>query len=395
MKSAVTAMILITTLLVVACGDETEPAARDDPTPTATASAPTMTATLAPPTAASTAVPTDCDEGRLTSGFLILGERESVPGCVEADGVTGTGSRRYELNLPPGPYNQSELAAATEFERPTLVYKLVNRETSVEALAFVVTMATKYSNPPVLRGDSAKPVAFLPGRGVIIDRTESSLAAWVDDTGLYTVEVFDGVSGLSVEDLAGLLVWLGPKVLWWNPDDGEFRDLRRSAWTYDRDERTGVPVVDAALDAWFADRSLELIADTVMAPCVVDPAPAILSEPACPDDTAAGALVPAYLITGCGEEWRAIGVENKAIFRDRNGVGWLYGVAAQNVETYPELKYVVIVTDGQRFSFIALTAKGIAGATGSCGTGDHLDYWRSVATDDWVLPPLFPIAGPP
>src|SRR5262249_9628646 len=73
-------------------------------------------------------------------------------------------------------------------------------------------------------------------------------------------------------------------------------------WVYPSDTSTGIGTVDAALRAMANNTSFLSVAKPTQAPCLVNPKPDLLGSPTCSGGMAAGTLVPAYLITACGDE---------------------------------------------------------------------------------------------
>jgi len=342
-----------------------------------------------------------CDAANLVGGFLVLApgsDPADLPDCVQSGSAVPTSARAYELDMPPGPYNQQPFEEAGYLGQR---YLFMRGEVAAGP-AFEIYRRTAEQTPPVIRGTAAQAVDYLPGPGVAVSRPGSHGLAWQEtaDSGqvvAYYLWVTDGLSGLTMRQAASLLVYFdGGEIGRWDPDAGEFVSINRPPWTYRDDASTGIPTgipsVAQAISAFARGESLNSMADTVLAPCVSSAPTSLIPPLLCGAGQAAGTLIPAYLSGGCPDQLFGFGT---SVGLSSEGKApqpvWLYAVAEVREPEFEGLRYLALFTSGERLFTLALTKTGVAGIAGggSCPTPDVVRYARTV--DSWALPPLFPL----
>lgn len=340
-----------------------------------------------------------CDPENLIAGFVVVPpsiEPAAPPACVQSLGTVPEGATSYELDVPPGPYNQQ----AFEDARYAGQMYLFMRGEVVSGPALQIYRSTTIHSPPVIVGTSAERVDFLPGPGVMVRTAASTGLAWQEtlDSGeaaAYYLWVFDNTSGLTPTQAASLLAYFSSdanSAVRWNPDLRRFVEQDRPQWTHQDDATTGIGAVDDAIHTFARGESVNSLADTVLAPCVSAAGASLIPPVICGVGQVQGTLIPAYLYGSCPDQLVGIGVggglplEGTAL-----QTVWLYAVAEVTEPEFGGLRYLALFTSGERLLTVALTESGVAGIAGggSCPTPEVVRYARSV--DSWLLPPLFPL----
>ena len=387
--TAVAAIVLFAVL-----GDD------DDATPTIDATPSALAISTA-----TTVVASPCDESNLLNGFLVIGEGESVPECiagripsleiVEQNPVSDPVRVDFFFDVPSGPWRGAQLAA-TDVPDGTWLFGDVFYRGESETLAFARYGHLLPGLPgAVVRGSNARPVDFLPGPGIVVDRTGSVAAYWMQGVWVAGFELFnDGGSNLTPELAAGLVGYFDDAsgtAFWWDPVLREFET--RPQWLYPDDVDTGLVHINDIIRTFTpGNQSLQEFADTVLAACIESPAPAIRQPPSCPAGEPEGTLVPALLSGGCPGHWFPVDPANIDIL-ESGGIqrSWLYAIAEVDDPEAVGLRHVAAFTTGERVLSLGLTDSGVAGiwGGGSCATPELAEWARTV--DGWLLPPLYPL----
>ncbi len=403
---AATAVGVGALVMILAIGSGHDHDAGTDSTPTIGATEP---ATTTPVVAAG-----PCDDANLVNGFLVIGEGATPPDCTGLASSTPVASippdgKRYELEVPPGPWEQSNFDAVTLPAGIRLDGALyTNSQTGAPAFAVYRHIWSGFPGR-VVEGTNPRPVDYLPGPGVVVDRLNPTTVLWPEADGTlgprstavywsegdetFGAELFESSgANLTIEQLVGLLVFFNQtenRADYWSLESDDF--VQRAPWLYPDDVDTGfdyintiiqrfTPGGDPVSDYW----------DPIQAPCVAAPGVGLVLPPACPGGVAEGTLVDAYISGGCPDQRGAVDAINLTSGALQRV--WLYAI--EKVEDPGDLvglKYVAAFTSGERVFSVGLTDSGIAGIWGGgvCANPQLADWARSV--DSWLLPPLYPL----
>lgn len=344
--AGVAAVGVVALLAVIALrgGDESTPAGVD-PTPIVPASG--------------------CD-AIIAGRFVVPASDDDQLRCVHAFAATTT-PVYHEFDLPPGLFRQSEIPAGTAhggitWDQPGVLYEAREPGTQTWHEAFRLRSSEAHTQPVVIRSAAVTPIDDMPGPAVLWADGGWEVATWVESSGLYQIEV---APGFHVEDIMTALVWYdGPAIWQWEPDTATAHPYERPAWVMPEGAQFQLPAGAAAIAAVLngdTDALLALV-HTVPVPCVVDPPPAIIGQPACGPGETAGTPVDGYLM-GCLDTAGGVSTDSAYIFESFMTAGipaYLYLVASPGPG-----RYVAVVTTGEKFRTVILDDTGVIGA-GSC-----------------------------
>jgi hypothetical protein len=355
---------------------------RDDDAPAAIDASPTAAAT-ATATATLPAAADPCAEENLVNGFLVIPEGSAIPECsLETGQPLPTDMRVYALDGLGDAYVR-EVARVDPGTRVTLTLETALYSSDTDLL-FAVTRHNVFNLlGRTVQGRNAMPVDFLPGPGVMVERTGSVGAFWYEDVGIgiaitYGIQLFPAAveAGLTLRDLASRLYYVGqstPTPTYWNPDTHEFVQTWLPPWLYGHD----VAHLDAIAQGYPGADTLEPFADTVNFRCGE-------SLP-CDDGNETGTPQEAVLVGTC-DGFTPRPASERTIFSGpiQPTVG-LFGVARQISGQLEGVEYVVYFLTGHQAVQMLASDEGIVGLTPLCPLSD-LVRW-AVETETWLRAP--------
>ncbi|MCA9844994.1 MAG: helix-turn-helix transcriptional regulator [Dehalococcoidia bacterium] len=387
--AAVGVGLLVIAVALIRSQDDGEPAAPADSTGTPSPGVtPTVPSVVAGP----------CDDENLVNGFIVVGQGEPPPDCAGLAGSTpipptAPDGKRYELAVPPGPWNQENFEPTALPNGVQLDgVRYFNNETG--QLALVLYRHTSRGLPGrVIEGSSPRPVDFLPGPGVVVERIGSTAAYWLEDDQTFGIEVFNaGGSNLTIEQAAGLPVFFAAaasQVLYWDPATRTF--VHQSPWLYPDAVNTGFDYIDAIIQSFVVGgNAVAEHHDPIQAPCVANPGVGLILPPGCPDGAPEGTLVDAWISGSCPGQRTAI--DSFDLTSGAPQRVWLHAIEeVSDPGDLIGLRYVAAFTSGERVFSVGLTDEGVAGiwGGGSCPTPELAAWARTI--DTWLLPPLYPL----